>query len=220
MNRTAWLFAGLAALGLILAGALLFRPAPSSAPTVPGNAGGQFSAPGGGATSAPAVANGPGNAAGQGVPDTTAPTVTLTRPNAGTPRPAFNRDEESYIQKLRTIHNQVKSSALLLNSAGTLYIQGQIPYDDYHARLERASQLFGEARTTLTNLTPPGSMAQRHQTYMNALDLYNQGLSELSRLTPGGPKTPITDAIPFFIRGNDQIVSVVLDLWDDEYVPN
>jgi hypothetical protein len=141
------------------------------------------------------------------------------RPVVSTPRPALTADEESYVQRLWPIHNEVKASALKLSAAGLQYKIGGAELPSVKRQAELSSAVYETAETQILGLEPPPSLRALHDEYLQAVRLYRQSAVVLLQVEVRRDDA-LLEAFPMSQEGGKILRRVGTVLWPGEYVPS
>jgi hypothetical protein len=143
-----------------------------------------------------------------------------TRPALAPPRPPLTAGEEAYALALWPIHSEVKASALKMTFGGISYKLGEIDRAGLKAKIDVSSETYRRAAARLAQLTPPPSLAQVHQQYLDAVRLYQQSAAEMSRVARDGRDAHLLAAHPLSLEASEKLLKVGGVLWPSEYKPN
>jgi hypothetical protein len=146
--------------------------------------------------------------------------VAAVRPVAATPKPAFTRAEETYIQALWPIHGDVERSAVRLSLGRIFYKIDEIGKADLKTRVEAALATFGRAEERIQALQPPPSLAGAHKEYLAAVRLFRQSTLETLKMFDDGDDGHLLAAYPVSQEGSNKIREVGAKFWQDEFPPH
>jgi hypothetical protein len=153
--------------------------------------------------------------------ETSTPSVTSpARPTLPTPRPALSSDEQTYVETLWPIHTSVERSAVRVALGASFYKLQDLPRAELRTRLDDALKLYRAADAELRGIHPPPSFQARHDSYLSALQLFEQSTTEMLRMYDDGSDEHLTRGFPLSVEGSDKIREVGASFWPDEYPPN
>jgi hypothetical protein len=142
------------------------------------------------------------------------------RPVLAPPRPPLTAAEEEYALALWPIHNEVKASALRMTFGGLSYKLGELDRTDFKARIEGLTETYRSAGVRIAALTPPASLVRAHETYLDAVRLYQQSAAEMLRVVGDGRHEHLVAAQPLSMEASEKLLKVGDILWPSEYKPN
>ena len=151
---------------------------------------------------------------------TTASNSSVTRPALPTPRPALSAAEQSYIEAAWPIHSEVEASSTRVALGTIFYKTKDLDAADFRTRLTTALATYQRAEKQLRALQPPASLASSHETYLSALQLFQQSTLEMLKVFDDGNDQHLVSAYPLSLEGSDKIREVGVKLWPDEFPPN
>ena len=151
-----------------------------------------------------------------------APTATdaATRLALPTPRPARAASEQSYVEALWPIHTSVERAAVRVALGASFYKLQDLSRAELRTRFDEALAVYKAADQHLHGLQPPSSLQARHQTYLSAVQLFEQSTVEMLRMYEDGSDEHLTAGFPLSVEGSDKIRDVGEEFWPDEYPPN
>ena len=149
-----------------------------------------------------------------------APSPTLSRPETVSPRPAFTRAEEAYIQALWPIHGEVERSAVRMSLGKIFYKINEMRKEDLRARVDAALATFRRAETRIAALQPPPSLERAHNQYLAAVALFQKSALEVLKMFDDGNDDHLLAAYPLSQEGSNKIREVGAHFWQDEFPPN
>jgi hypothetical protein len=153
--------------------------------------------------------------------ETSAPAApALSRPALPTPRPALSPDEQSYVETLWPVHTSVERSALRVALGASFYKLQDLSRAELRTRLDDALKAYRVADSQLRGMRPPPAFQARHDTYLTALQLFEQSTAEMLRMYDDGSEEHLTRGFPLSVEGSDKIRAVGESFWPDEYPPN
>jgi len=147
------------------------------------------------------------------------PSPALSHP-AATPKPAFTRAEEAYIQALWPIHGEVERSAVLMSLGKIFYKIGDLPKADLKARVDAELATYRRAEARIGVLQPPPSLRRAHDDYLAAVVLFEKSALEVERMFDDGNDEHLLTAYPLSQEGSDKIREIGVRFWQDEFPPN
>ena len=153
--------------------------------------------------------------------------VVTSRANLGTahptlaaPRPPLTPAEEAYALALWPIHNEVKASALKMTLGGLAYKLGELDRAGLKSKVDASSETYRRAAMRIAALTPPASLARAHETYADAVRLYQRSAAEMVRVVGDGRDEHLVVAQPLSMEASEKLLKVGDVLWPSEYRPN
>jgi hypothetical protein len=152
------------------------------------------------------------------------PSPSLTQPAArafaATPKPAFTRAEEAYIQALWPIHGDVERSAVRMSLGKIFYKINDMGKADLKTRVDDALATYRRAETRIAALQPPPSLEHAHDQYLAAIGLLQKSALEVLRMFDDGNDDHLLAAYPLSQEGSNKIREVGAQFWQDEFTPN
>jgi hypothetical protein len=142
------------------------------------------------------------------------------RPALAPPRPPLTAAEEAYALALWPIHSEVKASALKMTFGGISYKLGELDRAGFKARVDASNETYRRAALRLAQITPPASLAQVHQQYLDAVRLYERSATEMARVARDGRVEHLVAAHPLSLEASEMLLKVGGVLWPSEYKPN
>ncbi len=141
-------------------------------------------------------------------------------PTLGPARPPLTPAEEAYALALWPIHNEVKASALKMTLGGLAYKLGELDRAALKSKVDASSETYRRAATRIAALTPPASLAQVHEMYVDAVRLYQRSAAEMVRVVGDGRDEHLVVAQPLSMEASEKLLKVGDVLWPSEYKPN
>jgi len=141
-------------------------------------------------------------------------------PTLGPARPPLTPAEEAYALALWPIHNEVKASALKMTLGGLAYKLGELDRAGLKSKVDASSETYRRAATRIAALTPPASLAQVHEMYVDAVRLYQRSAAEMVRVGGDGRDEHLVVAQPLSMEASEKLLKVGDVLWPSEYRPN
>jgi hypothetical protein len=142
------------------------------------------------------------------------------RPTVPTPRPALTQAEEAYALALWPIHNQVKESAIRMSLSGINFKLGKLDLPTFGAQVRTGLGVYQAAEGQVRALRPPPSLQAVHDSYLQAVLLYEQAGGEMLRVLDDRDEEHLRTAFPFSQEGGQRLRQVGAVLWPTEYVPS
>jgi hypothetical protein len=137
-----------------------------------------------------------------------------------TPRPARATGEQTYVETLWPIHTNVERAAVRVALGASFYKLQDLSRAELRTRLEDALAAYRTADQRLRALQPPQSLADRHQAYLAAVQLFEQSTIEMLRMYEDGGDEHLVRGFPLSVEGSNKIREVGEEFWPDEYPPN
>jgi len=141
-------------------------------------------------------------------------------PTLAPARPPLTPAEEAYALALWPIHNEVKASALKMTLGGLAYKLGELDRAGLKSKVDASSETYRRAATRIAALTPPASLAQVHEMYVDAVRLYQRSAAEMVRVGGDGRDEHLVVAQPLSMEASEKLLKVGDVLWPSEYKPN
>ena len=151
---------------------------------------------------------------------TSAANSRTAHPTLAPPRPPLTPAEEAYALALWPIHNEVKASALKMTLGGLAYKLGELDRAGLKSKVDASSETYRRAATRIAALTPPTSLAQVHEMYVDAVRLYQRSAAEMVRVGGDGRDEHLVVAQPLSMEASEKLLKVGDVLWPSEYRPN
>jgi len=137
-----------------------------------------------------------------------------------TPRPARAAGEQSYLETLWPIHTTVERVVVRVALGASFYKLQDISRAELRPRLDDALVAYRTADQRLRALQPPGTLLNRHQSYLSAVEMFEQSTVEMLRMYDDGTDEHLYRGFPLSQQGSDTIREVGQEFWPDEYPPN
>jgi hypothetical protein len=137
-----------------------------------------------------------------------------------TPRPPRAAAEQSYLEALWPIHTNVERVVVRVALGASFYKLQDITRAELRTRLDDALVAYRTAGQRLRALQPPGTLQDRHQSYLSAVQLFEQSTVEMLRMYDDGSDEHLYRGFPLSVQGSDRIREVGQEFWPDEYPPN
>jgi hypothetical protein len=137
-----------------------------------------------------------------------------------TPRPPRASAEQSYLEALWPIHTTLERAAVRVALGASFYKLQDITRAELRTRLDDALAAYKSADQRLRLLRPPGTLQDRHQAYLTAVELFEQSTLEMLRMYDDGSDQHLYAGFPLSMQGTDRIREVGQEFWPDEYPPN
>jgi hypothetical protein len=134
--------------------------------------------------------------------------------------PPLTAAEEAYVAALWPIHSDVKLSAVHMTFAGLSYKLGELDRGGLQARLMPLVERFAEAAFQLRQVLPPASMETFHGAYVEALQLYQKAIAEMSRVVDDSRDEHLLAAQAHSEKAAAILFKLSDALWPGEYKPN
>ena len=134
--------------------------------------------------------------------------------------PPLTAAEEAYAAALWPIHSDVKLSAVHMTFAGLSYKLGELDHGGLQARLMPLVERFAEAAFQLRQVPPPASMETFHGAYVEALQLYQEAIAEMSRVVDDSRDEHLLAAQAHSEKAAAILFKLSDALWPGEYKPN
>jgi len=147
------------------------------------------------------------------------PSPTLSHP-AATPKPAWTRAEEAYVQALWPIHGEVERSTVRMSLGKIFYKIDDLPKADLKARVDAALATYRRAEARIGALQPPPSLRRAHDDYLAAVVLFEKSALEVEKMFDDGNDEHLLAAYPLSQEGSDKIREIGVRFWQDEFPPN
>jgi hypothetical protein len=147
-------------------------------------------------------------------------TTAVARPALPTPRPALSAAEQSYIEAAWPIHSEVEASSTRVALGTIFYKTRDLDAAEFRTRLNAAMATYQQAERQLRALQPPPSLTPSHESYLVALQLFQQSTLEMLKVFDDGNDEHLTTAYPLSLEGSNKIREVGVKLWPDEFPPN
>ena len=141
-------------------------------------------------------------------------------PTLAPARPPLTPAEEAYALALWPIHNEVKASALKMTLGGLAYKLGELDRAGLKSKVDASSETYRRAAMRIAALTPPASLAQVHEMYVDAVRLYQRSAAEMVRVGGDGRDEHLVVAQPLSMEASEKLLKVGDVLWPSEYRPN
>jgi hypothetical protein len=132
---------------------------------------------------------------------------------------ALSPEEEAFAAALWPIHSEVKLAAVRMIFAGIKYKTDQPDAQTLKATVAPLTQTFRDATARAQRLQPPAELADEHQSYLTALDLYAQAVHEMLKAGDGGDEHLI-EAQRRSESASMELLKLSDALWPGEYKPN
>jgi hypothetical protein len=152
--------------------------------------------------------------------DTAAANTTHHSPSNAVPRPALTAEEETYAAALWPIHSEVKLAAVNMSFAGIAYKTGGLDSAGLKTRLEPLQAKFAAAAEQFRQLPAPASRSKEHGVYAEALQLYQQAITEMIKVTGDGRDEHLLTAQQQSQQASTRLLILSDALWPGEYKPN
>jgi hypothetical protein len=133
---------------------------------------------------------------------------------------ALTPEEEAFAASLWPIHSEVKLGAVRMIFAGIKYKTGEHDASTLKASVEPLVQVFDGAAVRTRKLTPPASLADEHNSYLRALDLYMQAAQEMVKVATDGRDEHLVEAQRQSEVASIELLKLSDPLWPGEYKPN
>ena len=137
-----------------------------------------------------------------------------------TPRPPRASAEQSYLEALWPIHTSIERVVVRVALGASFYKLQDITRAELRTRLDDALAAYRTAGQRLRALQPPGTLQDRHQSYLSAVQLFEQSTLEMLRMYDDGSDEHLYRGFPLSVQGSDRIREVGQEFWPDEYPPN
>jgi hypothetical protein len=132
---------------------------------------------------------------------------------------ALSPEEEAFAAALWPIHSEVKLAAVRMIFAGIKYKTGQHDAQALEAAVGPLPRIFQDATQRAKQLQPPPELADEHQSYLTALDLYAQAAAEMLQVAGDGDEHLI-QAQRKSEMASLELLKLSDPLWPGEYKPN
>jgi hypothetical protein len=124
------------------------------------------------------------------------------------------------VQALWPIHTDVEVAAERVALGTILYKTSDIQLAELQARLEQSLGAYRSADARLQTLYPPDSLRHSHETYVAAVNLFEQSAVEMLRMFEDGSENHLQAGYPLYLDGTNKIRDVGGNFWPDEFPPN
>jgi hypothetical protein len=142
------------------------------------------------------------------------------RPTVPTPRPALTQAEEAYALALWPIHNQVKESAIRMTLSGINFNLRKLDLPTFGSQVRSGLGIYQAAEGQVRALRPPSSFQPVHDSYLEAVLLYQKAGAEMLKLLDDRDEEHLRIAFPFSQEGGQRLRQAGAVLWPSEYVPS
>ncbi len=134
---------------------------------------------------------------------------------------AFTPEEDAYSVALWPVHRDlVEVAAAQLTMAGLEYATEKHDVNQLVSRLGPVRDEFVTAETKTRALTPPASLQDIHQRYLDAIMLYEKAATEMLRIGHDNDDQHLIEAQPMSQHGAEELIKVGDVLWPGEHKPN
>jgi hypothetical protein len=134
--------------------------------------------------------------------------------------PALSAEEEAFATALWPIHSEVKLAAIRMIFAGLQYKTENTDAKLLVQKVQPLTGTFSAASERVRNLQPPASLADAHQSYLDALDLYVAATREMLRVAHDGSDEHLMVAQRKSEQASLNLIKLSDVLWPGEYKPN
>ncbi len=136
------------------------------------------------------------------------------------PARALTADEEAYAAALWPIHSEVKLGAVRMSFAGIAYKTDDPDARRLEAKVRPLAEGFAAAEAKLRALSPPASLREVHDRYLEAVTLYENASALTVKAAEEGRDEMLVDAQGMSVRAAEDLLKVGDVLWPGEYKPN
>ncbi len=129
-------------------------------------------------------------------------------------------EEEEYAATLWPIHSEVKLAAVRMIFAGLNYKTGNAGAASIKEKVPPLGKTFQSAAARVRGIRPPPSLADAHESYLEALNLYASASNEMIRVADDGRDEHLVAAQQKSERASLALLKLSDVLWPGEYKPN
>jgi len=129
-------------------------------------------------------------------------------------------EEEAYATALWSIHSEVKLAAGRMIFAGLHYKTGSGDARRLKERVQPLTSTFQSAAARAQSIQPPASLADAHDSYLEALRLYTLASKEMIKVADDGREGHLVAAQRSSEQASLAILKLSDVLWPGEYKPN
>jgi hypothetical protein len=134
--------------------------------------------------------------------------------------PPLTAEEESYAAALWPIHDEVKRAAVRMIFAGLNYKSKNLDARTVRDNVQPLVKTFQSASQRAQELKVPASLADAHDSYVEALTLYASAAREMTRVAEDGSDAHLIEAQRRSERASVALLKLSDVLWPGEYKPN
>jgi hypothetical protein len=129
-------------------------------------------------------------------------------------------EEEAYAATLWPIHSEVKLAAVRMIFAGLNYKTGKADAVSVKEKVHPLTRIFQTAASRVRSIQVPASLADAHQSYLEALSLYTSASMEMVKVAEDGHDEHLVAAQRQSERASLALLKLSDVLWPGEYKPN
>jgi hypothetical protein len=129
-------------------------------------------------------------------------------------------EEEAYAAALWPVHSEVKLAAVKMIFAGLHYKTGNGDAQLLRDKVQPLTKTFQSAATRAGGIQPPASLADAHDSYLEALRLYMAASGEMAKVADDGRDEHLVSAQRRSEQASLAILKLSDVLWPGEYKPN
>jgi hypothetical protein len=152
-------------------------------------------------------------------PPSAAPSFTAGLGNVASAVP-LSVEEEAYAAALWPIHSEVKLAAVRMIFAGLHFKTGNGDAGLLKDKVQPLTNAFQSAAGQVRGIQPPESLAEAHESYLQALALYVSASREMVQVADDGRDEHLVAAQQKSERASLAILKLSDVLWPGEYKPN
>jgi len=132
----------------------------------------------------------------------------------------LSAEEEAYAAALWPVHSEVKLAAVRMIFAGLNYKTGGADAASVREKVQPLTATFQSAASRVRGIEVPPSLADAHQSYLDALSLYASASKEMIRVAEDGRDEHLVAAQQQSERASLALLKLSDVLWPGEYKPN
>jgi hypothetical protein len=129
-------------------------------------------------------------------------------------------EEEAYAAALWPVHSEVKLAAVRMIFAGMNYKTGGADAASVREKVQPLTTTFQAAASRVRRMQAPPSLAEAHQSYLEALALYVAASKEMIKVADDGRDEHLVIAQQNSERASLALLKLSDVLWPGEYKPN
>ncbi|WP_144475773.1 hypothetical protein [Cytobacillus oceanisediminis] len=132
----------------------------------------------------------------------------------------LTEEELEFAKKIRPLHFDLKTMILRMTGTGILFLSGGTDEEDLIQVREETSKKIAFIEDELIKLDPPPSMEHILAVYLESVKSYKESITYFEQYFETDDKRFLDEFLRRSNQANDNIKSVLFEMWSDELNPN
>jgi hypothetical protein len=132
----------------------------------------------------------------------------------------LTEEELEFAKKIRPLHFDLKTMILRMTGTGILFLSGGKDEEDLIQVREEAYKKIAFIEAELIELDPPPSMEHILAVYLESVKSYKESIQYFEQYFETDDKRFLDEFLTRSNQANDNIKSVLFEMWADELNPN